>query len=131
MFGFAFFIAMYLVGNDLSTRFALPIPGPIIGLGLVFALLVVRGKVDAPLKGPADTLLRYLALMLVPTCVGVVELIHCVPSGIPGLACVLVLALVAGSLATAWIANALLGHGDVNIGVDTAADPLASSVPQR
>ncbi|WGS51162.1 CidA/LrgA family protein [Paraburkholderia sp. D15] len=110
MFGFAFYIAMYLVGNYLSTRFALPVPGAIIGLGLVFAMLSARGRIDAPLKASSDTLLRYLALMLVPTCVGVVKLIHSVPPGILSLIVVLVLALVAGCLAVAWIANALLGR---------------------
>jgi holin-like protein len=110
MFGFAFYIAMYLVGSYLPARFALPVPGAIIGLGLVFAVLTVRGKVDAPLKVSSDGLLRYLALMLVPTCVGVVNLIHSVPAGILSLILVLVLALVAGCLATAWIANTLLAR---------------------
>jgi len=107
MFGFAFFIAMYLLGNYLSTRFALPVPGSIIGLGMVFALLVVRGRVDMPLKASSDVLLRYIALMLVPTCVGVITLLHDVPPGLPGLLLALVLALVCGCMATAWIANAL------------------------
>lgn len=110
MFGFAFYIAMYLVGNYLSTRFALPVPGAIIGLGLVFAMLTVRGKVDVSLKGSSEVLLRYLAPMLVPTCVGIVKLIHNAPPGIPGLILVLLLALVAGCLATALIANTLLAR---------------------
>lgn len=97
-----------VVGDYLSTRFALPVPGTIVGLGLVFMLLVVRGKVDDALKASSETLLRYLALMLVPTCVGVVKLIHDVPPGVLNVLLVLVLALVCGSLATAWIANTLL-----------------------
>lgn len=125
MFGFAFFIAMYLVGDDLSTRFALPVPGPIIGLALVFVLLVVRGKVDAPLKSSADTLLRYLAPMLVPSCVGVVELIRHVPPGIGRLVAVLAFALVAGAFATARIAGALLGRREPEAG------RMASPLPQR
>ncbi|RDV00717.1 CidA/LrgA family protein [Trinickia dinghuensis] len=110
MFGFAFYIALDLIGDYLSARFALPVPGSIIALGLVFAMLTARGKVDEPLKASSDMLLRYLAVMLVPTCVGVITLIQHAPSGMATLIVVLVLALVIGSLATGWMANALLAR---------------------
>ncbi|MEC5162859.1 MULTISPECIES: CidA/LrgA family protein [unclassified Janthinobacterium] len=110
MFGFAFFIAMYLLGNYLSSQFSLPIPGSIIGFGLVFILLTIRGKVDAPLKEASDSMLRYLALMLVPIGVGVMKLIGAVPPGISKLMLVLVVALVVGGVATAKITQWLLAR---------------------
>jgi len=108
MFGFAFFIVMSLLGNEISTRLSLPIPGSIIGLTLVFAMCCVRGKVDEPLKAAADSMLRYLALMLVPIGVGIVKLIDVVPQGMPTLIAVLALALAVGAVATAKLAQTLL-----------------------
>lgn len=110
MFGFAFFIGMYLLGNYLSIQFSLPIPGSIIGFGLVFVLLTIRRKVDTPLKEAADSMLRYLALMLVPIGVGVVKLIGAVPPGISKLMLVLVIALVLGGIATAKLTQWLLAR---------------------
>jgi holin-like protein len=108
MFGFVFFIAMYLIGNYISTALALPIPGAIVGLVFVLCMLIARGQVDAPLKESADLFLRYLALMLVPIGVGVVKLIDPAPVGIWQLVIVLVLALILGAVLTAKIMQGLL-----------------------
>lgn len=133
MLSFAFFIAVYLVGNELSTRFALPIPGSIIGLGLVFTLLAVRGKVDAPLKESADVMLRYLPLMLVPIGVGVVKLVGAVPQGISVLLLVLVAALAFGGVAAAKITQRLLAwHHKSQHGIPQTADarPVGAAAAQ-
>jgi holin-like protein len=103
MLGFVFFVMLFLVGNYLSTRFALPIPGSIIGLGLAFGVLVARGKVDACLKQAADSLLFYLPLMLIPIGVGIVRLVDSPPPAIWKLVMVLVVALVLGAIGTAKI----------------------------
>ena len=108
MLGFAFFIAMYLVGNALSSQFSLPIPGSIIGLALVFGFLLLRGKVDAPLKVAADQMLPNLALLLVPIGVGVVKLIDPAPAGLSSLLAVLIAALLLGGLLTAKLTQAVL-----------------------
>ena len=47
------------------------LPGPIIGLLLLLAFLIVRGQVGEPLSQAASGLLRYLPLLLVPPAVGV------------------------------------------------------------
>ncbi len=50
------------------------LPGPIIGLLLLLAFLLIRGEVGAPLNEAASSLLRYLPLLLVllvPPAVGV------------------------------------------------------------
>ncbi len=109
MFGFVFFVALFLAGEYISARFALPIPGSIIGLGLAFCILLVRGRVDSPLKQASDTFARYLPLMLVPIGVaGVVRLVESPPAGAWRLILVLVLALIAGAMGTGKIIQAAL-----------------------
>ena len=48
-------------------------PGPVLGMGLLFAYLAVRGRSDPGLDTVADTLLRNLSLLFVPAAVGVVQ----------------------------------------------------------
>jgi holin-like protein len=113
MAGFVFFVMMFLAGDYLSLRFALPVPGSIIGLGMALCVLAIRGKVDAPLRSSAATLLRYLPLMLVPIGVGVVKLTDHPPAGLWRLIVVLILALVVGVIGVAKIMEGFLAlQGD-------------------
>lgn len=60
-----------LVGEVLSRALALPIPGPVIGMALLFATLVWRESVVERLRETAQTLLQHLSLLFVPAGVGV------------------------------------------------------------
>jgi putative effector of murein hydrolase LrgA (UPF0299 family) len=48
-------------------------PGPVLGMGLLFAFVAVRGRSAPALDAVADTLLRNLSLLFVPAAVGVVQ----------------------------------------------------------
>lgn len=60
-----------LAGEALALYFALPVPGPVIGMGLLFAALALRGGPSAELRGTAQKLLQHLSLLFVPAGVGV------------------------------------------------------------
>jgi holin-like protein len=60
-----------LAGEVLVQFFALPVPGPVIGMALLFATLVVRGGVPDNLRGTANSLLQHLSLLFVPAGAGV------------------------------------------------------------
>lgn len=62
-----------LIGTAIQQVFALPIPGAVIGMVLLFAILIMRGKHDDGLGKTARTLLRYLPLLFVPAGVGVMD----------------------------------------------------------
>ena len=126
MYGFVLFILMYLIGDYISNYFVLPIPGAIIGLVLVLAILIGRGRVDAPLKEAADSFMRYLALMLVPIGVGVIKLLNPAPAGIWKLESVLVLALIIGAILTAKVMQGLLAVRRVGL---APLDPAAPADP--
>ena len=60
------------LAGELLTRLAgLPVPGPVLGMVLLFAILAIRGRVPDPLRQTAETLLRHLSLLFVPAGVGV------------------------------------------------------------
>ena len=60
-----------LVGEVVARMFALPIPGPVIGMALLFLTLVLRGGPDESLRTTAGTLLQHLSLLFVPAGTGV------------------------------------------------------------
>ena len=68
--------ACQLAGELLVTATGLPLPGPVSGMVLLFAFLVVRGRRSAPgvpanLAAVGDGLLNHLSLLFVPAGVGV------------------------------------------------------------
>lgn len=60
-----------LAGESLVTVAALPIPGPVCGMALMFAGLLVRGGIPDDLAKVGDALLGNLSLLFVPAGVGV------------------------------------------------------------
>ena len=60
-----------LAGEAIALFFALPIPGPVIGMGLLFAALALRGGPSPELRHTAQNLLQHLSLLFVPAGVGV------------------------------------------------------------
>ena len=59
-------------GEIVSRLFSLPVPGPVIGLVLLLAFLIRRGKVDSPIETVASALVKNLGVLFVPAAVGVV-----------------------------------------------------------
>ncbi len=67
----ALILGCQLVGETVQVATGLPVPGPVIGMALLFAGLLVRRGLPAGLEGAAGGLLRHLALLFVPAGVGV------------------------------------------------------------
>jgi putative effector of murein hydrolase LrgA (UPF0299 family) len=62
-----------LAGEAVVRLASLPIPGPVVGMILLFVLLLTRKSVAPALGDTADGLLRHLSLLFVPAGVGVVQ----------------------------------------------------------
>ena len=60
-----------LLGELIVAATDLPLPGPVLGMLLLFVGLVVRGEVPAAVATLSDALLRNLSLLFVPAGVGV------------------------------------------------------------
>lgn len=73
MLGYLTFILTCQLLGELAVKAAeLPIPGPVVGMLLLFAFLVIRGRVPDNLAKTADGLLSHLSLLFVPAGVGVI-----------------------------------------------------------
>ncbi len=60
-----------LAGEVAARAFGLPVPGPVIGMALLFGGLLVRGGAPEGLRAVSGGLLRHLSLLFVPAGVGV------------------------------------------------------------
>jgi len=60
-----------LIGELVIRFLGLPVPGPVAGMVVLFALLAIRGSVPTDVGAVADALLKNLSLLFVPAGVGV------------------------------------------------------------
>ncbi len=60
-----------LAGELSATALQISVPGPVIGMVLLFCFLLVRGSIPENLARTADGLLSHLSLLFVPAGVGV------------------------------------------------------------
>ena len=69
--GFVVLLVCQLLGEAAARLTGLPVPGPVLGMLLLLAGLVVSGGAE-PVQTVADGLLRHLSLLFVPASVGVI-----------------------------------------------------------
>ena len=68
---FALLLVFQLVGEVVAQGLHLPVPGPLIGMLLLFAVLLWRGRLPDGLRDTATALLRHLMLLFIPAVTGV------------------------------------------------------------
>ncbi|WP_313952219.1 CidA/LrgA family protein [Accumulibacter sp.] len=64
-------LVFQLIGEIIARTLALPVPGPVIGMALLFAALAVRGGPSTDLRNTAQGLLQHLSLLFVPAGTGI------------------------------------------------------------
>jgi holin-like protein len=69
--GLAILLLLQAAGEALAHAFALPFPGPVLGMILLLPALRVGG-LRAPVQAAAELLLAHLSLLFVPVGVGVI-----------------------------------------------------------
>ena len=69
-------LACQLVGEVICHFTELPIPGPVLGMALLFVALVVRGRIPQEMQTTAGGILQMLGLLFVPAGVGVITHLH-------------------------------------------------------
>lgn len=67
----ALLLVFQLLGEALARLAHLPLPGPVLGMALLFLALILRPSLGDLLGGTVDGLLRHLGLLFVPAGVGV------------------------------------------------------------
>ena len=99
-----------LVGESLTTVFDLPLPGPVLGMVLLFLLLLIRGEVPEGLETASGGLLRAMSLLFVPAGTGVILHVQLLSTTLLPLSAALVISTVVTILVTGlmmrWLGRA-------------------------
>ena len=70
--GFAALIVLQLAGEVIAGLTRVPVPGPVIGLGLLAAYALWRGGIPERIEQAGEALLKHLSLLFVPAGVGLI-----------------------------------------------------------
>lgn len=76
LIGITILLSCQLIGEFLVMWFALPIPGPVLGMFLLLVILFIRDKPGDSLNSTTSALLSHLSLLFVPAGVGVMIHVH-------------------------------------------------------
>lgn len=68
--GITLLLVYQLVGEISVRLLGLPIPGPVLGMVMLFITLLVLGRMPEPLNNASGVLLSHLSLLFVPAGVG-------------------------------------------------------------
>lgn len=105
-------------GEFIAGLLSLPIPGPVIGMVLMLALLIAMRKVPPDLGRVAEGLLGHLSLLFVPAAVGVMLHFHLIGSEWMAMSAAIIVSTLIGIAVTGIVMAAMLrrqqqraGHG--------------------
>ena len=112
--GLSWLVAFQLAGTALNVLFFPVIPGPIIGLVLLFIYLMLRGRVDEPINQAAASLLRYLPLLLVPPAIGVMAHVADIRADFWAITGSLVISLFVSMAFIGWLMQVLINRQSRN-----------------
>jgi holin-like protein len=105
--GFTWLLVFQCAGEALVRLAGLPVPGPVAGMALLFAALLVRGQAPGTLAAAAGGLGQHLSLLFVPAGVGVMMYVgQLTAEWLPIVAALLVstvLAIAATAMTFAWL----------------------------
>jgi len=110
--GLTWLLVYQCVGEILARWTGLPVPGPVIGMVLLFATLVAKNVAPESLQATASGLLSHLSLLFVPAGVGVMSHFHRVASEWLPIAVALVVSTVLALAVTALVMRRLLERQD-------------------
>jgi len=73
IYAITLFFVCQLAGEVIVRAIDITFPGPVLGMGLLFIVVSLRGRSSKAIDAVADTLLANLSLLFVPAAVGVVQ----------------------------------------------------------
>lgn len=106
-----------LIGEAVQAAFALPVPGPVLGMVILLLGLAVYREIPEPLANVANGILSHLSLLFVPAGVGVLLHFSRIEAEWPAIVLALVgstaLTLVVTAV-TMRVASRMIGVADVD-----------------
>ena len=101
-------VICYFAGYLISEWFGLPVPANVLGLVLLLLLLVLRWIKLSDVEDAADFIISHLALIFVPSAVGIMEYFGLFQSNFIKIMIPWVLACVVGYAVTGWVTQAVI-----------------------
>ena len=101
-------LVFQLVGEVVARWFALPVPGPVLGMLFLFLALTMRGGPGHELQATSQNLLQHLSLLFVPAGVGIMVHFHRVADEWLPLLLSLVISTAATLIVTALVMKLLM-----------------------
>lgn len=108
--GLTVLIFFQLLGTGLNALLLPKLPGPIIGLVLLFAYLLITREVSPALDQAAGGLLRYLPVLLLPPAVGVMVHFADIRADLWAISGSLVISLVVSLVFVGWLMQMLINR---------------------
>ena len=100
-------ILCQFAGEVAARALGIPLPGPVLGLVLLLVILIARDGPSEPLRGTANTLLRYLSLLFVPAGVGIVTQLDALARDWVAILAAVLVSTALGLAVTAWLMQRL------------------------
>ena len=113
--GILLLLACQLAGEAIARGTAVTIPGPVLGLALLTAILVCRPALHTVVAPVANALLSNLSLLFIPAAVGVVQVLPLLANEGGAIAAAILVSTLASLIVTALTFRAvvrLLGSRD-------------------
>ncbi|MEI7431680.1 MAG: CidA/LrgA family protein [Betaproteobacteria bacterium] len=101
------FLIYQLAGELLVRALGFPIPGPVVGMALLFVTLLAKGHAGEELKTNTASLLQHLSLLFVPAAAGIMLHLQRVANEWLPLSVALVVSTFAGMAVTALVLKAM------------------------
>ena len=117
IYGMTLLLLFQLLGEVGVRMLGAPVPGPVLGMLLLFLLLLIRGSVPGWLEQTTSGLLAHLSLLFVPAGVGLMVHFHRIGAEWAPIAVALLLSTLLTLVVTAWVMQGfsrLLSRGEPN-----------------
>lgn len=111
--GITLLLIYQLTGEVLVLLFGLPVPGPVLGMILLFATLLLKGGSNDTLDTTSSTLLSHLSLLFIPAGVGMIVHLNLIADEwLPIVLTLILSTLITLSASTAimWLASRLISR---------------------
>lgn len=95
-------LSYQLVGEIIVRFFSIPLPGPVLGMLMLFTTLLVLKQTPQNLTDTSNALLKHFSLLFVPAGVGVIRYLGLLEQQGIALLLTLVLTTIASLLVSAW-----------------------------
>ena len=122
LIGLAILLCFQLVGQFITDQFSLTLPGPVIGMLLLFLTLTIVKKAPRALSNTSAMLIKHLSLFFLPAATGIFFLGAAVNKELPAITLIMVVSTVIAMMVTALLMQRLIKKTPIDKTGEEVAD---------